>query len=172
MNEPESHDIEDLEACARDNRRPRETGPYRVLIGDALLNFEPHIAHEAVHTGRSLLDLAAIHPPEHHAFFAVMVDGLLEEIRLEEAIDLRGGVERFLVFRSDRIFRFILDEREYHWGGAFISGATLLSLAKVAPDSHRVCHHQPDGEQRIIELRHLVDLAQPGVEVFSTRQLE
>ena len=121
--------------------------------------------------GRALLDLAVLQPAEEYALFAVMTDGLLEEIRLEETVDLRAGVERFLAFKSDRIFRFMLDGREYHWGGDFISGATLLSLAKVDAGSHGLWLKTADGSERGIAPKQLVDLGQPGVEVFATRRL-
>ena len=35
----------------------------------------------------------------------------------EAIVDLRArGVEKFITFRSDRILRFLLDQREYEWG--------------------------------------------------------
>jgi len=101
--------------------------------------------------------------------FAVLVDGLLEETRLEESIDLRDRVEKFLAFKSDRIFRLLIDGRDYHWGGAFISGATVLKLSKADQDTHGVWLQNPDGAERQIRAGELVDLGQPGVEVFVTR---
>lgn len=146
-------------------------GPYCVLIGDMLSNFRPITVADSVVTGRSLLDLAALHPHEDHALFAQLTDGLLEEIRLEETIDLRVGVERFLAFRSDRIYRFMLDGREFHWGGRFLSGATVLSLAKADPDSFGLWMKGAEGTERPIGLKELVDLDLPGIEVFVTRRL-
>src|SRR5262249_36274379 len=130
------HDIEDIEACAKEGRRPRENGPYRVLIGDALFKFQSVIVDDAIHSGRALRELASLHPPEHHICFAVLSDGLIEEIRLEEMVDLRSGIEKFVAFKSDRMFRFTINGTEYQWGGAFITGATLLKLAHLDPDSH------------------------------------
>ncbi len=80
----EHDDVEDIEACVREGRRPRDAGPYRVLIGDGLFRFHPVIIDEAALTGRSLCEKAALTPPERHVLFAVQSDGLLEEIRLEE----------------------------------------------------------------------------------------
>jgi hypothetical protein len=167
----ETQEIEDIEACARAGRTPRAAGPYRIAIGDALLNFQPVTVGDSVLSGRSLLGLAALQPAEEYALFAVMTDGLLEEIRLEESVDLRAGVERFLAFKSDRIFRFLLDGREYHWGGDFISGATLLNLAKADAQTQGLWLKSADGAERAVGLKQLVDLGQPGVEVFATRPL-
>jgi hypothetical protein len=171
MSGAQEHGIEDIEACAREGRAPRAAGPYRVLVGDALLNFRAVTLDESVCSGRSFLGLAALQPAEEYALFAVMVDGLLEEIRLEETVDLRAGVERFLAFKSDRIFRFMLDGREYHWGGDFISGATLMRLAKLDEQSHGLWLKGADGSERAVGLKQLVDLGQPGVETFATRRL-
>ncbi|HEY2750485.1 multiubiquitin domain-containing protein [Phenylobacterium sp.] len=163
-------DVEDLETCAREGRRPRDNGPYRVQIGDALFKFQPLVAPEASYTGRSLLELAELKPAEQHVLFAVLVDGLLEEIRLEETVDLREGVERFLAFHSDRIFRLLIDRREYHWGGPFISGATVLKLARESLAGHGVWQ-QAEGVEHRVAATQLVDLSQPGVEIFITRPL-
>jgi hypothetical protein len=167
----ETNDVEDVQACAQEGRVPRAIGPYRILVGDALLNFQPVTVAETIPTGRGLLGVAALQPVEEYALFAVMSDGLLEEIRLEESIDLRTGVERFLAFKSDRIFRFLLNGREYHWGGDFISGATVLKLAKVGAESHCLWLKAADGSERAIGPKQLVDLGQPGVEAFATRLL-
>lgn len=171
MNDVPLGDVEDIEACARGGRRPRDEGPYRVLIGDALFRFRPVVAQDATHTGRSLLELSALQPVEQHVLFAVLVDGLLEEIRLEEGIDLRDRVEKFLAFRSDRIFRFLIDGRDYHWGGPFISGATVLKLAKADGDTHGAWLLDPNGGERQVGGGELVDLNAPGAEIFVTRPL-
>jgi len=168
----QEHDVEDILACVQEGRVPREVGPYRILVGDALLNFFPIVVTESAHTGRSLLGHAELFPAEDHTVFAVMIDGLLEEIRLEETIDLRAGIERILAFKSDRIFRFLVDGREFHWGGRFISGATVLNLGKVDSELHGVWIKDAEGAERAIRLKELIDLDQPGVEVFVTRRLD
>jgi hypothetical protein len=162
---------EDIEACVREGRRPRDVGPYRVQIGDGLFRFRPMIAEAAAHTGRSLLELAGLAPVEQHVLFAMLADGLLEELRPEEAIDLREGVEKLLAFRSDRIFRFLINGQSFQWGGPFISGATVQKLAKADREAHGVWLHDEAGGVRRIGLAELVDLSQPGIETFVTGPL-
>jgi hypothetical protein len=164
-------DIEDIEACAREGRRPRDVGPYRILVGDALMRFEVVIVDEPIFSGRALRDHAALHPPEHHVVFAVLSDGLIEEIRLEETIDLRSGVERFIGLKSDRLFRFLIDGSEFQWGGVFITGATVLKLAKLDVEHHGVTMRLADGGEQAIGRTTLVDLSQTGVEEFVTARL-
>lgn len=168
MSEAPDNEVEDIEACVREGRRPRNTARYRVLIGDGLFRFQPLVAEGPVQTGRSLCELAALSPPEHHVVFAVLANGLLEEIRLEETLDLREGVEKLLAFKNDRIFRFILNGSDYQWGGAFITGATLLKLAKADAAGQAAWLKGPDGAKRRIGATDLVDLAEPGVEQFVT----
>jgi hypothetical protein len=160
-------DAEDIEACIREGRRPRATGPYRVQVGDAMFRFQPIVLQDAVHTGHSFLELAGLHPCEQHVLFAVLSDGLLEEIRLEEALDLREGVEKMLAFRSDRIFRLLIGGAEFHWGGAFITGATVRKLAKG--EAAASVWLLDGGQERRVGDSELIDLSQPGVETFDVR---
>ncbi|MBV9995701.1 MAG: multiubiquitin domain-containing protein [Caulobacteraceae bacterium] len=165
-------DIEDIEACVREGRRPRDVGPYRVLVGDALFSYREVILHEPTSTGLALRSAAALDPPELHICFALLSDGLLEEIRLDETFDLRAGVEKFVAFKSDRIFRFLIDGHEYQWGGPFVTGATLLKLANRDAKGHSVAVREADGTDRPLGLSGLVDLCEPGVEIFVTAPLD
>jgi hypothetical protein len=170
LSDAQENDVEDIQTCVQEGRAPRAVGPYRILVGDALLAFQPITVAESVHTGRSLLGHAALSPVEDYALFAVMTDGLLEEIRLEEKVDLRAGVERLLAFKSDRLFRLLIDGREFHWGGRSISGATVLNLANVDPKVHGLWMRTGEGTESPVGPKALVDLDQPGVEVFVTRR--
>jgi hypothetical protein len=166
-------DVEDIEACAREGRRPRDAGPYRVMVGDALFRFHPAVLENAVNTGLDLCAAAALEPPHQHVVFAVQTDGLLEEIRMEERFDLREGIEKFLAFRSDRIFRFLINGSDYEWGGVFITGATILGLAKADPATTGVWLKGSDGgAQRKIGPSELYDLSEPGLEEFVTGPLD
>jgi hypothetical protein len=124
---------------------------------------------DPVVTGRQLLDLAGKRPADEFIVLQFLSDGLLEDIRLEETTDLRGrGVERFLTFESDRIFRFILDDREFEWGAPRITGKTLKKLAEVDANVFDVWQEIRGAEDSKIGDRDEANLDAKGTERFFT----
>ena len=161
--------IEDIMACVRAGRKPREHGPYRIMIGDADLSFNSWQIDDPVPTGRQLLQAAGARPAEEHVIFQVLKDGELEELRLDETIDLRtAGVERFIMFRSAASFRLELDSRVIEWGAPAISGRVLKRLAGVNPKTYGVWLEVRGAEDRPIDDCELVRLDTPGLERFFT----
>jgi hypothetical protein len=165
----QDEEVEDLAVCAREGRRPRAHGPYRVLIGNEELAYRPAVTADPVPTGRQLLELAGVRPVIEYTVFQVLANGLLEQLRLDETTDLRErGVEKFLVFQSDRSFRFELDGREVEWGATVISGLTLKTLAGVDPTAYGVWQEVRGEDDRPIADTDMVDLSARGVERFFT----
>ena len=161
--------IEDVQVALQASRPIREHGPYRVQIGNEALQFRAAVIADPVPTGRQVLEVAGVQPVSEHLVFQVLVNGLLEELRPDETTDLRAaGVERFLVFRNDRSFRFDLDGRMFEWGGTRISGMTLKKLAAVDLTTHGVWLDAPRGEDIPIADNELFDLSAPGAERFFT----
>lgn len=161
--------VEDLAEAAKLGRDVRSHGPYRVLFGNGQLEYRPGTLHDPVPTGRQLLEEAGTRPVEEHLVFQLLRSGLLEELRLDETTDLRvSGVERFLVFRNDRSFRFELDGRVFEWGGELISGLTLKKLAQVDLTTYGVWLEVRGAEDEPIPDGKLVSLAASGVERFFT----
>src|SRR5688572_5646223 len=96
---------------------------YRIQFGNERLEYRPAATTDPVPTGQQLLELAGALPTIEHQIFQVLPSGLLEGLRPDETTDLRtAGVEKFLVFRGDRAFRFDLDDRIFEWGAAQILG--------------------------------------------------
>lgn len=162
-------EIEDLASTALAGRRPREHGPYRVLFGNEELAYRPAVIADPVPTGQQLLDAAGAHPTSEHAVFQLLSNGLLEALRPDETTDLRErGIEKFLVFRNDRSFRFELDGRQFEWGGTFISGRTLKALAGVDSQTYGVWLEVRGADDRPVGDSEMVDLSARGVEHFFT----
>ena len=160
----ERNKIEDLEECAREGRTPRDGDRFRVRIND-----NRFVVTDPLITGRQLLDEAGNRPVEDFLIFLKLRNGLLEEIRLDETVDLRKpGVERFLVFKSDRSFRFELDGRRFEWGATRITGLTLKKLADVDLEKYGVWREVRGGEDLPIGDNEFVDLSEEGLERFFT----
>lgn len=146
--------------------------PYEIQIGDQSLQFVPKIVHDPVVTGSQILTAAGACPASEFLVFQVLRDGALEVVRPEETVDLRSaGSDKFIVFRSDRSFRFFLDERAFDWGASHISGATIKRLAEVKGEHTDVWLDAAGGHDRLIDDKELVDLASPGTERFVTRKI-
>ena len=161
----ERDEIEDLEECAQADRVPEAGRRLRVRIDD-----DRFVVADPVITGRQLLDEAGKRPVEEFLIFLKLSNGLLEEIRLDETVDLRQpGVERFLTFKSDRSFRFELDGRRFEWGAAHIAGLTLKELAGVDAAGHGVWLERTDEPDQLLADDDTADLSDEGVERFRTR---
>lgn len=144
--------------------RPR----YRVDIGDAELAFRTIEIDDPVPTGRQLLEAAGVDPVEEHLAIALLPNGATETLRLNETFDLRGrGVERVIVFKTDRAFRFEVDRKEREWGSAAITGRVIKLLANVDPATHDL-YREVRGDDPLVRDSDRVDLAGAGVERFYT----
>lgn len=142
---------------------------FQILIGDAELNFRQIEIPDPIVTGRQILEAAGARPVDEHLAIAVLDDGALETLRQEELFDLRAkGAEKVLVFKTDRSFRFKVDDRDREWGPAMISGRVLKALAGIDPATHDVYQEIRGGEDLLIRNADLVDLSKSGVEKFFT----
>ena len=156
--------FEDLETCAKENRIPLSNKPLRIKVDEKVLIFE-----KSVTFGKDILKKAEKEPIKDYLLYQILSDGMLEEIRLEETVDLRRkGIEKFLSFKSDRSFRFELDGRRFDWGGSCISGRKLKDLAQVDSNQYGVWLEVSGKEDRPINDKELVDLQVEGLERFYT----
>jgi len=162
-------EIEDLEVCARERRLPRRGMRYRIKIGNEHLEFREADLADPVPTGRQIAEAAGAHPAENYLIFQMLPNGMLEGLRLDETTDLTAkGIERFLVFASDRAFFFEIDGRRMEWGAQLISGMTLKKLANVDLATYGVWLEVRGQEDRPIANNELFDLSAPGIEHFFT----
>ncbi|WP_192247482.1 multiubiquitin domain-containing protein [Mesorhizobium caraganae] len=171
MNTEELLDYDDVGDALREGRSLRPARGYRFLLAQGDLNFLSRQVSDPVPLGRQLLEAAALDPQDGYSLFAVLPSGDFEDVRLDEPFDLREhGTERFVAFLTDRDFKLTLNDDELRWGKPVISGAVLYGLAKPG-DDESVFLEIPGGEDRLIELGELIDLAEPGIERFITARL-
>ncbi|WP_134601760.1 multiubiquitin domain-containing protein, partial [Pseudomonas aeruginosa] len=109
-------------------------------------------------------------PADEYSVYAILTSGEFEDLRLDETYDLRGrGAERFVIFQTDRAFKFTIDDRQLEWGKPSISGRVLKALAGVPPETYDVYLEVRGGGQDIlIRDGDLIDLGKPGIERFIT----
>ena len=164
-----SDEIEDVQDAVRAGRPVRGHGPYRVMMAQDGLDFRAAVLDDPVPTGAQLLDLVGARPALDFQVYQILRNGVMESLRPDETVDLRSaGAERFVVFRTDRSFRFELDGQVQEWGAAAISGAVLKRLAGVDPATYGVWLEVRGADDRRITDNDLVNLAERGVERFFT----
>jgi hypothetical protein len=161
-------DVEDVGEAFREGRALRPAAGYRVLYAEANLDFRPLVLDDPVPLGRQILESASARPLADYALQAILANGDFEDVRLDEPFDLRSkGAERFVAFRTDRLFRFTLDGRQIVWGLPAVPEPVLRKLAGIGPDQ-AVFLEVRGGTDRQIADGETVDLAAPGVEMFIT----
>lgn len=143
---------------------------FRLLVAVESVDFRPVQIDDPVPTGRQVLQAAGLHPATDYMLSAVLPCGDFEDVRLDETFDLRApGAERFIAFRTDRAFRFTIDDRQMEWGKPTISGRVLKALAGVPPETYDVyLEVRGGGQDVLIRDGDLIDLSKPGIERFIT----
>ena len=91
-------EIADLEQYARDGKRPPLCRGYRILI-----NGKPYAVHTPLPTGREILELAELLPPENYTLRVKIRGARPRKVELDETVDLRQpGVEKFKALPRDQ----------------------------------------------------------------------
>ncbi|NHZ45011.1 multiubiquitin domain-containing protein [Massilia aquatica] len=158
--------FEDVGDAIREDRPLREAANYRIRFGLEGLTFRHIDVPDPVPTGRQILESAGLDRRNDYLLFALLPSGDFEDIRLDETVDLRGqGAERFIAFKSDRDFKFSLNDRQMAWGRAELLGSVLYDLTDLSADEAIFLEVQ-GGEDRLIEPEDRVNLDAPGVERF------
>ena len=165
-NASQTPEIDDLAEAVRQGRPLHPGSRFRVLISDETLKFSPTVFDDPKVLGRQLIEAAGGHPVDEHAAIAILPNGDFEDIRLDESYDLRGrGAEKVLVVRTDRSFKFKIDDRDLEWPRACISGFVLKKLAKLV-ENYSLWQEVRGGQDRKIADTDIINLDEPGVERF------
>lgn len=139
---------------------------FRILIADEELNFKKYIFDDPKVLGRQLIEAAGGHPVDEHVAIAILPNGNFEDIRLDEPYDLRGrGAEKVLVARTDRVFKFKIDDKDLEWPRACISGFVLRKLADLQAN-YNLWQEIPGQQDRKIADSDVINLDAKGVERF------
>ncbi|MBL9187489.1 MAG: multiubiquitin domain-containing protein [Opitutaceae bacterium] len=161
-------EFDDVGAAVREGRPLHAASAYQIRFANGDTNFRSILVSDPIPLGRQILAAGGADPRDGYSLFTILPTGDFEDVRLDEPFDLRShGAEQFIAFRTDRDFKFTLDDRQLAWGKPVISGAALQALAKTAPDQS-IFLEVRGGTDRLIEPGDLVDLTAPGIERFIT----
>ncbi len=163
-----SHDVDDLCAPTNGEHHAPAAQAFRIEVADESLNFRTIEVSDPVPLGRQVLQAAGAKPIEEFNLVALVPNGDFEDVRLDETFDIRGrGVERFIYFRTDRSFKFTIDNRQMEWGKPPISGTVLRRLANIQP-GYSLYLEVRGGQDREVGPTDVIDLSKPGIERFIT----
>lgn len=96
---------------------------------------------------RQMLDTADFRPADDCVLIRNLRHGT-RVIGLDDRVDLREpDADVFWAFRTDRIFRFTIDDHEFDWGRDTISESELRAIAHVARDEVLVLEHRGRPDQ-------------------------
>ena len=91
-------DIADLEEYARSGRRPPRCRGYRIRV-----NGDPFVVYDPEPTGREVLILAGLTPPEGYTLRVKLAGQKPRRVELDERVNLREpGVEKFKALPRDQ----------------------------------------------------------------------
>lgn len=162
---PRGKGTTEVEAQNEGAARPEH---YRIEVADERLDFRDFQVDDPKPLGRQILATAGAAPVEEFSLFAILPGGDFEDVRLHEAFDLRGrGAERFVMFRTDRDFKFEIDGRHLSWGKPVISGTLLRRLADVQPGYDLYLEVRGGQDVKVLD-DSVVRLDASGIERFLT----
>lgn len=150
------------------DERAQRAESYRIKVADEKLEFRDFHVEDPKPLGRQVLAAAGVHPVEEYSLFAILPDGDFEDVRLDETFDLRGrGAERFVLFRTDRDFKFEIDGKHLVWGKPVISGTVLRRLADIQPGYDLYLEVRGGQDVKVLD-GDVIRLDGPGIERFVT----
>lgn len=129
---------------------------YQLIIDD-----REFYSDDPIITGRDILAIASYSPASSFSVIRIINQGT-QAIGLDEQIDLREAVAPHLrVFKGDRLFRALLNEREIVWGEGKISAVELRGIGDVPDDQDLYFDSKGD---RVIQDDEVLLLKPNGVE--------
>lgn len=148
----------------------RARSGYKVQIAGADLEFHATALNDPMPTGRQVAQASGEGDPAELIVLQQLPDFQLEELRLDETTDLRGrGIERFIVAKSDRTFRFLVGDLKLEWPFSNPTALIIKTLVGKGEDFDLVQLHD-DGPEHVIADESHVHLEGRGTERFRLRK--
>ncbi|WP_407168510.1 multiubiquitin domain-containing protein [Bradyrhizobium sp. ORS 111] len=144
-------------------RRPGPDGKFSTTVNGTTVEFG-----DAQPKGDRILEKAGFKPAGDYVLIQLMRHGT-RSIGLDETVDLTApGTETFRAFKSDRIFRFILDDHGFEWGVRKIGEPELRVIGHVRNDE--VIIQDRDGDDVELKPGDELDLGEAGTEHLHTEK--
>lgn len=122
---------------------------------------------DPVLTGRDFAALSNKHPASDYVV-VIAGNGTARALGLDERIKVSETQNlQIIIEKSDCIFRATLNEREFEWPRAEITGADIRRFGKITEDQELVLDSARD---RVLGEEDVVKLSRKGVERFRTRE--
>lgn len=148
---------------------PRPDGPFSIMVAGPDLEFRTFQVADASPTGRQILSLYDATPFDEHVVLQWLPEGDVEELRSDETADLSVDIPaKFIVAKSDRLYRLVLDDRSVSWPTPKISVLALKTLGQISADAELYLRRENEADQLIDG--DAVRLTDSGVEnIYSKR---
>lgn len=118
--------------------------------------------------GERILDKAGFKPPGDYVLIQLMRHSS-RSVGLDETVDLSAaGTEEFRAFKSDRIFRFTLNDHGFEWGVDKIPEPELRTIAHLREDEVLVLERE--GHDIDLGPGDVLDLGGGGTEYLHTEK--
>jgi len=118
--------------------------------------------NDPVPQASQILSEANFEPASEHVLIALLKRET-RSLGLDETVDLRGNAPKvFMAFRTDRIFRFTLNDHGCEWGASLIDEPTLRRISGI--DEDHVLIVDREDEDLVLRPEDRVDLDKPGTE--------
>jgi hypothetical protein len=148
---------------AQGERRPGLDGKFSTTVNETKVKFS-----DPTPSGSRILDKAGLRPVSEHVLIQLMHHSS-RSIGLDETVDLRvAGTEIFRAFKSDRVFRFTLNEHGFEWGVGKLPEPELREIARVPEDEVLVLERE--GNDIGLKPTDVLDLTGTGTEHLRTEK--
>jgi hypothetical protein len=144
-------------------RRPGPDGHFALTVNDISVKFA-----EERPRGEQILDKAGLKPADDYVLIQMMRHSS-RSIALDETVNLREeGTETFRAFKSDRIYRFTVNEHGFDWGVDKIPEPELRAICHIPAEDVLVLER--DGADIDLTPTDVLDLGRAGTEHLHTEK--
>ncbi len=149
--------------------RKHPSSGFNIEVADQSLAFVPVSIDDATPTGAQLASAAGHKDLAAMIVLRMFADGSLEDISLQEIVQLSDEANRFIIVKSDRTYRFVLNGQRLEWPCAVITGAQIRKLGQIEKNQSLFLEQTKKADREIAS-HDLVNLDDPGVEKLYTEK--